>query len=280
MSKVLDIITSEDTNTNQKLYINGSGESSIISYKNDGKIIGLSEGSSRFRPIHCSELDLKLQNRGYNIMGTKFIRRTSISPLPLSNAELWYDPTKPTTQIPQIPTLNTGEEIRTHIGAFKACGSDYPEELIQEEYNSIFGENMNTNKSEIKFYSSSMSSVNLIEDVVELELIKHDSDTYTNIINISDLIYYNSKPGISGVFDVTVEYSKGGNIYVKDLTFQAFRYTSTDGTIPALDVENYITSINDEVQLEYINNTIRVNPMNSEIDECILSRCTITYGNL
>ena len=96
----------------------------------------------------------------------------------------------------------------------------------------------------------------------------------------SDLIYYNSKPGISGVFDVTVEYSKGGNIYVKDLTFQAFRYTSTDGTIPALDVENYITSINDEVQLEYINNTIRVNPMNSEIDECILSRCTITYGNL
>ena len=280
MSEVLDIITSEDARNNQRIYINGSGESSIISYKNDGRIIGLSEGSSRFRPIHCSELDLKLQNRGYNIMGTKFIRRTTLGPLPSRNAELWYDPTKPTTQIPQIPTLKNNTEDRLHPGSFRSCGSDYPEDLIQEEYNSIFGESMNTNRNEIRFYSSSMSSVNLIEDVVELELIKHDSDTYTNVLNISELIHYNSKPGMSGMFDVTVEYSKGGRVYVKDLEFQAFRYTSEDGIVPALDVENYIVEINNDVQLEYINNTIRVNPLSSEIDECILSRCTITYGNL
>jgi hypothetical protein len=124
-----------------------------------------------------------------------------------------------------------------------------------------------------------MSAVNLIEDIVELELIRHDSDTYTNVLNISELIYYNSKPGISGVFDVTIEYSKAGRIYVKDLSFQAFKYTSSND-LPVLNVENYITEINNDVQLEYIDNTIRVNPMSSEIDECILSRCTITYGYL
>jgi hypothetical protein len=34
MSDLLDIITSEETNQSGKLYINGSGESAIISYKN------------------------------------------------------------------------------------------------------------------------------------------------------------------------------------------------------------------------------------------------------
>jgi hypothetical protein len=281
MSDLLDIITSEETNQSGKLYINGSGESAIISYKNSGKIIGISEGSSRFRPIHCSELDLKLKKRGYNIMGTKFIRRTISGSLPSpSLAELWYDPTKPTTQIPQIPTFKNDRQDELHVGSFKISGSDYPEDLIQEEYNSIFGENMNTNNNEVKFYSSSMSSINLIEDIVELELIKHDSDTYTNVIDISDLIYYNSKPGTSGIFNVTIEYSKFGNVYVRDLSFEAFKYVSENNESPVLIVDNYIAEFNNDVQVEYVNNTIRVNPMSSEIDECILSRCMITYGNL
>lgn len=273
MNDVLDIITSEEPSISEKIYISGSGESSIIAYKKGRKIIGLSEGTSRFRPIHCSELDLKLQKRGYNLMGTGFIKRNESGLLPQNSAELWCDMTRSILQVPDIPT---GENL--HPDSFRASGSDYPEELIQEEYNSIFGESMN-NRNEISFYSSSMSAVNLIEDIVELELIRHDSDTYTNVLNISELIYYNSKPGISGVFDVTIEYSKAGRIYVKDLSFQAFKYTSSND-LPVLNVENYITEINNDVQLEYIDNTIRVNPMSSEIDECILSRCTITYGYL
>ena len=126
-----------------------------------------------------------------------------------------------------------------------------------------------------------MSSVNLIEDITEIELIKYNSDSYTNILDISELIYYNTKPGITGLLDITIEYSKAGQVYVKDISFPAFKYLPVeDSDISALSIDDYITEINNDVQVEYLNNTIRVNSLNSNIDECIISRCTITYGNL
>ena len=282
----LNIITSEEANSNDKLFIIDSNESSILAYKKDGDTIGLTEGSSHFRPIHCSELTERLKERGYNLMGTKFIKRTSGS----LSSELCYDLSPSQNQIPVIITQqnnldksykdDNGNFIRPLLD-FSCCGSDLPIDEIQNEYNLIFDEsNMNT-RNEISFYSSSMSSINLIDDITEIELIKYNSDSYTNILNISELIYYNAKPGLTGLLDLTVEYSKAGQIYVRDLSFQAFKYLPTnDSDIPALDVNSYFTEINDDVQIEYLNNTIRVNPLRSDIDECIISRCTVTYGNL
>ena len=283
----LNIITSEEATSNDKIFIVGSDESSILAYKKDGDTIGLTEGSSRFRPIHCSELLERLKERGYNLMGTKFIRRVSSGSL---SSDLCYDLSPSQSQIPVIETryndLNgnyrsdNGDTIRPLLD-FCCCGSDFPIDEIRNEYNLIFDDsNMNT-RNEVSFYSSSMSSINLIDNITEQELIKHNSDSYTNILNISELIYYNAKPGLTGLLDLTVEYSKAGQIYVKDLSFQAFKYIpTTESEIPILNVDNYMTEINDDVQVEYMNNTIRVNSMSSDIDECIISRCTITYGNL
>ena len=284
---VLDIITSEEAIDDNKLFIVDSEESSILAYKQDGDTIGITEGSSRFRPIHCSELNVRLKERGYNLMGTKFIRRVNSGSL---SSDLCYDLSSSQNQIPVISTVYndlTGEYkdsngiTRRPLLDFSCCGSDFPTTEIQDEYNLIFDDsNMNT-RNEISFYSSSMSSINLIDDIVELELIKHDSDSYTNILNISEIVYYNAKPGLTGLLDLTVEYSKGGQIYVKDISFQAFRYVPVvDSDIPSLEINNYMTEINNDVQVEYLNNTIRVNSMSSEIDECIISRCTMTYGNL
>ena len=283
----LNIITSEEPRDNNKLFIVDANESSILAYKKDGDTIGLTEGSSRFRPIHCSELTERLKERGYNLMGTKFIRRIDSSSL---SSELCYDLSSSQSQIPVIMTQfdNLTGNFKSDNGTFlrpllefSCCGSDFPMSEIQNEYNLIFDDsNMNT-RNEVSFYSSSMSSINLIDDITEIDLIKHNSDSYTNILNISELIYYNAKPGLTGLLDMTVEYSKAGRIYVKDLSFQAFKYIPTeDSNIPMLDISNYITEINNDVQVEYINNTIRVNSMSSDIDECIISRCMVTYGNL
>ena len=283
----LNIITSEEADVNEKLFIVDSNESSILAYKKDGDTIGLTEGSSRFRPIHCSELTERLKERGYNLMGTKFIRRVNSSSL---SSELCYDLSPSQSQIPVIITQysNLGGSYRDENGNtlrplldFSCCGSDFPIDEVRDEYNLIYDDSNMNSRNEVSFYSTSMSSINLIDDITEVELIRHDSDSYTNILNISELIYYNAKPGLTGLLDMTVEYSKAGQIYVKDLSFQAFKYIpAEDSDIPILEVNNYITDINNDVQVEYMNNTIRVNSMSSDIDECIISRCTITYGNL
>jgi hypothetical protein len=276
---VLNIVTAEEPTTPDRLFINGDGEASVISYKTEDDIIVLSEGSSRFRPIHCSELDVKLKKRGYNLVGTRFIRRDESGSL---TSELWYDTTKPDASIPGVDTVSIvqdeNSQIRTLPGMIRVSGSDYPSALIQEEYNSIFGQ-MNT-INEIQFYSSSMSTVNLIENLVELDLIRPDSDTYTSVLNLNELTYYNAKPGISCVLDITIQYSKGVNIYSRDLTIPAFHYNRADDNTPILDVTNYLTEINGDVQVEYIDKTLRVEPLHSEVDECIIYRCTATYGNL
>lgn len=282
----LNIVTSEEATDDNKLFIVDSNESSILAYKKNGDTIGLTEGSSHFRPIHCSELTERLKERGYNLMGTKFIRRESTGSL---SSDLCYDLSPSQSQIPVITTQYNNlkgnykdlENSLRPLLSFSCCGSDLPIEEIQNEYKLIFDDsNMNT-RNEISFYSSSLSSVNLIEDITELELIKYNSDSYTNILDISELIYYNTKPGITGLLDITIEYSKAGQIYVKDISFPAFKYLPVeDSDISSLSIDNYITEINNDVQVEYLNNTIRVNSLNSNIDECIISRCTITYGNL
>lgn len=282
MSNVLDFITSQDPTRPNEVFINGDSEASVLSYKDRlGNLIVLGEGSSRFRPIHCSELNVKLVKRGYNLVGTRFIRRENDESGSLTS-ELWYDLTVPDTSIPGVNArsvvLNDYNQEVVIQNTMKLCGSDFPKDEIQEEYNSIFGEMNNTN--EIQFYSSSMSTVNLINDVVELDLIRPDSDSYASVLNLSDLTYYNAKSGISCVLDITIEYSKGGNIYSQDLVIPAFRYNRSEDNTPVLDISNYITSINGDVQVEYIDKTLRVNPLHSEIDECIIYKCTATYGNL
>jgi len=279
MSNVLDFITSNNPTRDKEIFINGDGESSVISYKDDGNLVIIGEGSSRFRPIHCSELNDKLIKRGYNLVGTRFIRRDESGSL---TSELWYDITTPSNVIPVVNTkslyLNENNEEVAIENSIKICGSDFSNTEIQDEFNSIFGE-MNA-MNEIQFYSSSMSTVNLINDVVELDLIRPDSDSYTSVLNLSDLTYYNAKPGISCVLNITVEYSKSGKIYTQDFIIPAFHYNKSDDNTPILNISNYISSINGDIQIEYIDKTLRLNPLNSEIDECIIYKCTATYGNL
>jgi len=273
--KNITLISPGNEENSELLHIDGL-ENPILSYNDGNESISVSEGSSRFRPIHCSELELKLKNRGYDLIGTKFIKRDGSGPSSSLSEQLWYNLSKNLIRDNTIPEIQTSDVSQ---GSFlvKDPNSDPNTVLqdIQNEYNTLFGETMNNN-SEINFYSSSMNSINLIEDLVELDLIHLGSDTYTNVLNIASIVYCNSKPGISGVFDLTIEYSREGHIYVRDLVFPAFQYNENNELV----IENYITELNDEIQVEYIDKTIRVNPMNSEIDECIISRCMITYGNV
>lgn len=286
--EVLEIITSEDPEQYNRFFITGSGdENSIITYKtkyNNSDILkSVTEGSSRFRPLHCSELNERLEERGFNIRGIKFLARNTggNSPLPLdNNSELWYYFDKTNSQIPVVETRAGYRNNKS----FKCCEKSDNFNFIQDLdriYNEIFGEDMTNRRNEIQFYSASRNIINLIEDVAEVELIKLNSDTYTNILNLSELISFNAKPGISGLVNMTVEYSKHNEIFVRDLSFQAFSYTPlSDNNPPVLKVDNYITEIENDVQVEYINNTIRLNPLNSDIDECVIIRCSVIYGNL
>ena len=44
--------------------------------------------------------------------------------------------------------------------------------------------------------------------------------------------------------------------------------------------KDYIEEIGSDIVIECVNNIIRVVSKSTDIDECIISNCTITYGKL
>lgn len=139
---------------------------------------------------------------------------------------------------------------------------NFPE--VEKAYNQM-------NKNETKYiYSSSKYSVDIINGSVSINLVP--SSTYTDTVNISNIIQKCGNPSLSAMVDVTVKYSKEGKMYVYNHIFSALGMDK--------EVRDFETSIRNDVILEYISGTIKASPINSKVDECIIESCMVTYGNL
>ena len=256
------------------LHIIDNGENS---YLVNGDTIVTERTKSPDRSLHCSELDKKLKLRQWHKFDTKFIGGDGLL------YSRVYSKVKPNNVIDLIDTtpVNDFEDY-----AYLCCDSsisipdtteDEDElslEKIDKLYEKIFGA---MKEKEISFYSVPNRVVNILDGSIALDLIRYDSSEYTDTVSLGEVLRLPLAPVEFGRVDLGIQYSKSGNnssqVYNCDTNFTAFSYV--DGV---LTVNDLIGEVNDEVGYELLNGVIKVTPLTNEINERIISYCTITYG--
>ena len=255
----LSIIT--NTPVENKLTINNNNE---IYYTSNNGTINIVEGDLRYRPLHCSELGNKFELRGIRPYDL-FISGVSGED-DYNNPIIKFSYIEPRGEMDEIDTTDTEN-------SFPLCGDldRETQELVNRKYIELFGDGLNSSE-ELRFLSSTN---NIADKEIEesIDLIK-SFDSYTNTVDLNELINYSTEAYINCRVDLTILYSISGIIYNYNTMFTAFDYNANQ----VLNIYNTIENINNRVQLEYINGTIKVIPTSQEVNECIINNCTVIYG--
>ena len=222
----------------------------------------------------------KLARRSWNNLGIKYLDKNScireyLEPANISNSEI-------STGILNLD-INSMENSITKVGRpISNILIDSDVEFVNDEYDTEFGKMDGTN--EIWLYRSTKDLTNLVTGCITKDLISYGSNIYTDTINLMDIVSHSSGPSVSSRVDITVQYTKrdrrasveisNPKIYTRDITFEGFDYTDK------LVITNFVEDIDMDVTVEYINGTVRVIPKTDNVIECIIRKCTVTYGNI
>lgn len=262
MNEKLTIISTSAVNNDSDVSIAPLRDSSALNYKETNSSGNTYwkrlEEKSRFRPLHISELDKKLKDRGYNLGLVSQYTGTGLT--------MSLDPIIPEKSI--NITMDDSKEFAEEV--LKYYIENYPEDeqrLLQPD------------QKELDLFDSSTQVIDIMSGIQTLELINLNSDSYTNIVSLIPLKRYNMEEGVSAKVNVGVQYTINSNIKYYSTTFTAFDYEEVEGKL-SLESDNWIESINDEVQVEYINGILKALPLSNDVSECIISNCTVSYGYL
>lgn len=162
--------------------------------------------------------------------------------------------------------------------------------LIEYQYNLIMKakEVSNLEETQGQSYQYNVKAIiDLLNETTVLDLIKLDSGSYTNIVDLTQLP--KTKTGeISSIVKIGVQYSKKKEdeveirVYSQDLSFSPFEkhIENQNNTEEVLTYKNFQEMINSDVAMECTNGVIRVFPNSQEVIECIISYCYVIYGKL
>lgn len=261
-----DKLRSVSPDSSGDLRIVNNGENSYIV---NGDTIVTERTKSPDRPLHCSEIDKKLKLRQWHKFDTKFIG---------TDGKLYsrlYSKIKPNDIIDLIDTNPNSEDIENYQDyAYLSCDNESAvasTEEIDSLYEKIFGA---MKEKEISFYSLPYKAVNILDGSLVLDLVKYDSSEYTDTVSLGEVLKFPLAPSEFGRIDLGVQYSKGSSqVYNCDTNFTAF--SNEDGK---LVVNDLVGELNSEIGYEFLNGVIKVSPLKNEINECIISYCTVTYG--
>ena len=138
--------------------------------------------------------------------------------------------------------------------------------------------------NEVYLLNNSKGSIDFLDMSNTCLLIDYDSDIYTNILDLKKLI--NKKPikeNTTLKVDLSIQYSKR-NEEIDKFSGEIFTY-NFDITFSGIEIKdgkviykNFINEQND-IRIEYLNGIIQLIPLSSDITECIISNCLVTYGN-
>lgn len=254
---------------------------------------------SNYRMTRISELSNKLKLRDWNVTNRRFVipgedgsegnLRVCIDDY--SKGSGIINEVDENTKSIEIDKYElTGKEksqFNSYLDYLKNNKNNYLKE-IYNLYNSM-------NNNEIYLYSTSKNVVDILNNSITIDVIPFNSDIYTNTVDLTELMNYSVSPGVSTKIDLGIQYSKYetryvedpedkeklilvGNekLYSKETTFSGSRYNKQGELIS----KDYIEEIGSDIVIEYVNNIIRVVSKSTDIDECIISNCTITYGKL
>ena len=292
MSSKFTIVTNEVPESLETLYISSENRDyPYIAYRdNTGRVVSVYEGSSVYRPIHCSEFLSILNSCGSMMGGLGCVIPGSV----LEVDDLYYlppilNPANPS--IPVLPKITLSARERGEVNTFSTSGLDTGKmtsdwvnagikacddwgslvDVLTERINELYATHIgkgNSTSGPVGLYSADP-----LEDTMVLSLIS--PTTYTDTVDLNGVIENISYPGITSKLDISIDYSDGEKIFSITESFEPFRYLDTgDLFVP----EIFITL--EDIRVDYIDGVIRVFPIKQEITECIISDCTITYGNI
>lgn len=137
---------------------------------------------------------------------------------------------------------------------------------------------------EFYLYDTSKETYDLLNSSNTVTLIEVGSDIYTNSLDIKPILFNTViDNNTTAKIDLSIQYSKVGDnstIYSSDTTFNGFSIITSSNNNTSIKFNDVFQTINDDVVIEFVDGIIRLFPKNENILECIISNCTITYGNL
>lgn len=274
MSKLGIISTEENIVPGSNLCISSDREYSGLLVKENEEWVDVKESQrSISRPLHASELNKALVERGFNY---------GFIPFAMTDASSLYIGYENSNVV--IPPLSLLQGLTGGMKRMK-ISSETEEEISQtkvavkriksdEVYSKILEE---MDEKEINLFTASTSSVDLVSGIRTIDLLTVGDDSYTNMVSLIPLKSAIIGEGINAKVDLSILYTvaSGGSgvTYSYSTYFPAFAYTST-----RVEEENWIEEVRNLVQIEYINGIIRVLPLSSNVTECIISQCTVEYG--
>lgn len=252
---------------------------------------------SNFRVIRASEFNKRLQERDWNITYRKYMdseKNLYICLDDKSDGDGFTNIISDNTNsivVSNYPTEEDKSSFNEFLNSLKTSGND---KLVD-----IYNEYNNMNSSEIYLYSVKKNTVDILENSVTIDVIPYNSDIYTSTVDLNGLVGYcipfSEKDKVTSKVDVGIQYSKTEEIYIEDensetgyITEEMEKLYTKETTFGGFNLLNneitnntpYVENINSDVVIEYVGNIIRVVPTSLNVNECIISNCTITYGKL
>lgn len=298
--KKIELITTTSDDISISQVINQEDEAEYYLTGNDKALVC---NDSNYRMSRISELNNKLKLRDWNVTNRRFAFDNEDKSK--GNLQICIDnyskglgiinEIDKDTKSLVINKYELTEEEKRKFNNYLEYLKNNKDENLKEIYNLY--NSMNSN--EIYLYSTSKNIVDILNNSITVEIIPYNSDIYTNTVDLTGLINYSISPGISTKIDLGIQYSKNETryeeiesskegaekkivvineekLYSKETTFAGPGYDQNGKLIS----KDYIEPIGNDVVIECINNIIRVVSKSTNIDECIISNCTITYGKL
>ena len=175
-------------------------------------------------------------------------------------------------------TIYFEEYLKDNESVFSQCAWNFiteEEDLRKEDFYNIEGVQTALNDMEsIELHNEAKISYNLSEDTVTLGMLSPLD--YTNTVDISSVRDRLVQSNLSSRMDLAIEYVKSGKIYNQICILEPFSYNDDAELIE----KRYSFEICSDIQVEYLDGQVKALSLNpSEVSECIISSCTLTYGS-
>lgn len=291
--KKIELITTESEDISISQVISQGSEKEYYLVGNNKTLVC---NDSNYRMARLSELSNKLKLRDWNVTNRRFaFEDQSEGNLQIcidnysSGSGIVNEINEDTKRI-VIDKYELSDKEKSEFNNYLEYLKNNKNEYLKEIYNLY----SSMNSSEIYLYSTSKNVVDILNDSITIDIIPYNSDIYTNTVDLTSLINYSISPGVSTKIDLGIQYSKNETryeedpetkelvvineekLYSKETTFAGPSFNQSGELV----LKDYIEQVNSDVMIECIDNIIRVVSKSTNIDECIISNCTVTYGKL
>lgn len=291
--KKIELITTESEDISISQVISQGSEKEYYLVGNNKALVC---NDSNYRMTRLSELSNKLKLRDWNVTNRRFaFEDQSEGNLQIcidnysSGSGIVNEINEDTKRI-VIDKYELSDKEKSEFNNYLEYLKNNKNEYLKEIYNLY----SSMNSSEIYLYSTSKNVVDILNDSITIDIIPYNSDIYTNTVDLTSLINYSISPGVSTKIDLGIQYSKNETryeedpetkelvvineekLYSKETTFAGPSFNQSGELV----LKDYIEQVNSDVMIECIDNIIRVVSKSTNIDECIISNCTVTYGKL